>query len=81
MQKTKSKKSLKQNISPNDEWKQYKNNPHIQKNKVTNKFRCITCNLLFGVNPGGVGNHSTKKHKISLSGDPVKVKTTNDHSL
>jgi len=80
LRKTKSKKSLKQNISPNDKWELYKNNPHIQKNKVTKEFWCITCNLSLSDNQGAAGNHSTKKHKISLSGDPVKVKTTNDYS-
>lgn len=80
LKKTKSKKSVQQKRSLDDEWKQYKNNPHIQKNKVSKEFRCLTCNLHLSDNQGGAGNHSTSEHKISLSGDPVKVKTTNGYS-
>ena len=49
-------------------WLQYKENPHIQKNKVTNEFRCKTCRKKLGDNAGGVGGHCKSDHDMKIDG-------------
>jgi hypothetical protein len=49
-------------------WKQYKKNPHIQKNQVTNEFQCKTCKIPLGNNAGGVGGHCKSTHKMKIDG-------------
>ncbi|ABX12500.1 hypothetical protein [Nitrosopumilus maritimus] len=61
-----------------DSWIQYKNNLHIQKNKISKEFRCITCKLSLGENQGGAGGHSKSKHKMTLSGEPIQTKSFHD---
>lgn len=56
------------------DWKQYKNNPHIEKNIKTLKFRCTRCNLDLGTNPGGASSHSQAAHKIKLDGSTLEKK-------
>lgn len=52
-------------------WIQYKGNPHIQKNTITGKFRCKTCNKRLNDNPGGVGKHCRYSHGIRIDGSPI----------
>ena len=68
------------NKSPKEEWIQYKNNLHIQKNSVTKEFRCKTCNRKLGDNPGGVALHCRSSHSIKIDGDPLH-KEKNDVRL
>ena len=49
-------------------WLQYKENPHIQKNKVTNEFRCKTCQKKLGDNAGGVAGHCKSVHDMKIDG-------------
>jgi len=49
-------------------WLQYKENPHIQKNKVTNEFRCKTCRKKLGDNAGGVAGHCKSVHDMKIDG-------------
>jgi len=68
------------NKSPKEEWIQYKNNLHIQKNSVTKEFRCKTCNRKLGDNPGGVALHCRSSHSIKIDGSPLH-KEKNDVEL
>jgi len=68
------------NKSPKEEWIQYKNNLHIQKNSVTKEFRCKTCNRKLGDNPGGVALHCRSSHSIKIDGSPLH-KEKNDVRL
>jgi len=77
MKSTKSKNNVSIRKHNDDSWEQYKNNPHIQKNKISKEFWCITCNLDLGENQGGAGGHSRSKHKMTLKGEPVQIKTIN----
>lgn len=52
-------------------WIQYKGNPHIQKNTITGKFRCKTCNKRLNDNAGGVGKHCSYSHGIRIDGSPI----------
>ena len=54
------------------EWLQYKQNPNIQKNSKSNKFRCKTCSKILGTNAGAAGYHSKSSHNLSLSGEQIK---------
>lgn len=53
-------------------WKQYRNNPHLQRNILTKEFRCKTCNLSLGDNAGGAGSHCKGTHGIRIDGTPIK---------
>ena len=77
MKPTKSKSNVSIRKHNEDSWEQYKNNPHIQKNKISKEFWCVTCNLDLGENQGGAGGHSRSKHKITLKGEPIQEKTIN----
>ena len=77
MKPTKSKNNVSIRKHNEDSWEQYKNNPHIQKNKISKEFWCVTCNLDLGENQGGAGGHSRSKHKITLKGEPIQEKTIN----
>lgn len=68
------------NKSLKEEWIQYKNNLHIQKNSVTKEFRCKTCNRKLGANPGGVALHCRSSHSIKIDGSPLH-KEKNDVRL
>lgn len=67
-------KNLARGTMKEDEWQQYEHNPNIQKNKTTNEFRCVICNLSLSNNQGGAGGHSKAKHKLTLKGDPINLK-------
>jgi len=55
-----------------ENWKQYKTNPHIEKNENTNQFRCKTCNKILGTNAGAAGYHSKAAHNLILSGKEIR---------
>lgn len=60
------------NITSRQKWIQHKENPHIEKNSLTNKYRCTTCKLELGTNAGGVSSHSQAVHNMRLDGRPLK---------
>ena len=60
----------------NGNWKQYKTNPHIERNENTNQFRCKTCDKILGTNAGAVGYHSKASHNLTLSGKEIKKDET-----
>lgn len=55
-----------------EDWIQYKQNPHIQKNSRTNEFKCRTCSKYLGTNAGAAGYHSKSSHSLTLSGEEIK---------
>jgi len=57
-------------------WKQYKSNPHIEKNEKTNQFRCKTCDKILGTNAGASGYHSKASHNLTLSGEKISNNET-----
>ena len=53
-------------------WAQYGENPHIQRNLLTKEFRCVTCNQLLGDNAGGAGSHCKGSHGIRIDGNRIR---------
>ena len=55
---------------------QYRENPHIEKNSETLKFRCTSCNLDLSINPGGASSHSQAIHRVRLDGSALEKPKT-----